>query len=105
MKWQEWHLPDPAPSEVRPRHTAVGATVVDTVSAPEKAEAARNEVAESIFSNPKSERIKRRIYSTRAEAKSEIFDYIEGSYNRARRHKRLDQLSTYEFERQRQTAL
>ena len=55
--------------------------------------------------NKKSERIKRRIYSTRAEAKSEIFDYIEGFYNRVRRHKHLDQLSLYEFERQRQTAL
>jgi tRNA U34 2-thiouridine synthase MnmA/TrmU len=62
-------------------------------------------VAESFLSNLKSERIKRRIYSTRAEAKSEIFDYIEGFYNRVRRHKHLDQLSPYEFERQRQTAL
>jgi putative transposase len=41
-----------------------------------------NAVAESCFSNLKSERIKMRIYSTRAEAKSEIFDYIEGFYNR-----------------------
>jgi putative transposase len=64
-----------------------------------------NAVAESFFSNLKSERIKRRIYSTRAEAKSEIFDYIEGFYNRVRRHKHLDQLSPYEFERQRQTSL
>ena len=35
-----------------------------------------NAVAESFFSNLKSEQIKKRIYSTRAEAKSEIFDYI-----------------------------
>ncbi len=34
-----------------------------------------------------------------------IFDYIEGFYNRVRRHKHLDQLSPYEFERQCQTAL
>ena len=33
------------------------------------------------------------------------FDYIEGFYNRVRRHKHLDQLSPHEFERQRQTAL
>ena len=39
------------------------------------------------------------------EAKSEIFDYIEGFYNRVRRHKHLDQLSPYEFEMKRQTAL
>ncbi|MGA0984926.1 MAG: IS3 family transposase, partial [Burkholderiaceae bacterium] len=55
--------------------------------------------------NLKSEQIKKRIYPTRAEAKSEIFDYIEGFYNRVRRHKHLDQLSPQEFERQRQTAL
>ena len=64
-----------------------------------------NAVAESFFSNLKSEQIKKRIYATRAEAKSEIFDYIEGFYNRIRRHKHLDQLSPHEFERQRQTAL
>jgi putative transposase len=39
-----------------------------------------------------------------AEAKSEIFDYIEGFYNRVRCHKHLDQISPQEFERQRQTA-
>lgn len=63
-----------------------------------------NAVAESFFSNLKSEKIKKQIYSTRAQAKSEIFDYIEGFYNRVRRHKHLDQLSPHEFER-RQTAL
>jgi len=63
-----------------------------------------NAVAESFFSSLKSERVKKRIYRTRAEAKSEIFDYIEGFYNRVRRHKHLDQLSPLEFER-RQTAL
>jgi hypothetical protein len=62
-------------------------------------------VAESFFSNLKSEQIKKRIYQTRAEAKSEIFDYIEGFYNRVRLHKHLDQLSPLEFERKRQTAL
>jgi putative transposase len=33
-------------------------------------------VAESFFSNLKSKKIKKRIYQTRAEAKSGIFDYI-----------------------------
>ena len=64
-----------------------------------------NAVAESFFSSLKSEQIKKRIYQTRAEAKSEIFDYIEGFYNRVRRHKHLDQLSPHEFERKRETAL
>ncbi len=49
--------------------------------------------------------IKKRIYNTRDEAGSEVFDYIEGFYNRVLRHKHLDQLSPHEFERQRQTAL
>jgi putative transposase len=53
----------------------------------------------------KREQMKKRIYQTRAEARSEIFDDIEGFYNRVRRHRRLDQLSPYEFARQRQTAL
>jgi putative transposase len=64
-----------------------------------------NAVAESFFIRLKSERVKKRIYQTRAEAKSEIFDYIDGFYNRVRRHKHLDQLSLHEFERQGQTAL
>ena len=40
-----------------------------------------NAVAESFFSNLKSEQIKKLIYSTRAQAKSDIFDYIEGFTN------------------------
>ena len=63
-----------------------------------------NSVTESFFSNLKSERIKKGIYSTRAEAKSANFDYIEGFYNRVRRHKHLDQISPPEFET-RKTAL
>ena len=62
-----------------------------------------NAVAESFFSSLKSELVKR-IFATRDQARSEIFDYIEGFYNRIRRHKHLKQLSPYEFER-RQTAL
>lgn len=57
-----------------------------------------NAVAESFFSNLKKERIKRHIYATRQDAKSDIFDYIEGFYNRVRRHSHLDQLSPLEFE-------
>ena len=30
MRWQEWHLPDPAPGEVRMRLTAVGVNFADT---------------------------------------------------------------------------
>ncbi len=58
-----------------------------------------NAVAESFFSSMKKERIRRRIYSTREEAKSDIFDYIEVFYNRKRRHNHVDQLSPMAFEK------
>jgi len=63
-----------------------------------------NAVAESFFSNLKSKEIKKRIYKTRQdrtgqEARSEVFEYIEGFYNPVRRHKHLDQLRPLEFER------
>ena len=57
-----------------------------------------NAVAESFFSSLKKERIKRRIYASRQEAKSDVFDYIEGFYNRVRRHSHLDQMSPHAFE-------
>lgn len=60
---------------------------------------------EPFFSSLQSEQIKKRIYPTRAEAKSEIFDHIAVVYNGVRRPKHLDQLSPHEFERQRQIAL
>ena len=57
-----------------------------------------NAVAKSSFSNLKKERIKQRIYATRQDAKSDVFDYIEGFYNRVRRHSRVGQLSPLAFE-------
>ena len=39
-----------------------------------------NAVAESFFQLLKRERIKRRIYATRDEARSDVFDYIEMFY-------------------------
>lgn len=58
-----------------------------------------NAVAESFFSSLKKERIRRRIYRTREEARSDVFDYIEVFYNRKRRHSHLGQVSPYEFEK------
>ena len=55
-------------------------------------------VAGSFFSSLKKERVKQRIYASRQEAKSDVFDYIEGFYNRVRRHSHLDQLSPLAFE-------
>jgi putative transposase len=57
-----------------------------------------NAVAESFFSSLKKERIRRRIYVSRQEAKADVFDYIEAFYNRVRRHSHLDQLSPLAFE-------
>jgi len=45
-----------------------------------------NAVVESFFGSLKEERIKQRIYSNRAAAASDVFDYIEMFYNPIRRH-------------------
>jgi len=58
-----------------------------------------NAVAESFFSALKKERIKSRIYPTRAAAASEVFDYIEMFYNPVRRHGAAGDLSPVEFEK------
>ena len=57
-----------------------------------------NAVAESFFSSLKKERIRRRIYVTRDDAKSDLFEYIESFYNRTRRHSHLGLLSPFAFE-------
>jgi putative transposase len=43
-----------------------------------------NAVAESFFQLLKRERIKRKIYTTRQDARDDVFDYIEMFYNRRR---------------------
>lgn len=58
-----------------------------------------NAVAESFFSSLKKEQVKQKIYATRAEAKSEIFEYIEVFYNRKRRHSYLNHMSPMAFEK------
>lgn len=52
-----------------------------------------NAVAESFFSSLKKERIRRRIYKKRNLAPADIFDYIDGFYNRVRRHSPLGGIS------------
>nr|WP_148214192.1 IS3 family transposase [Denitrovibrio acetiphilus] len=58
-----------------------------------------NAVAESFFQLLKRERIKRRIYKNREEARRDIFDYIEMFYNPIRRHGNNGYLSPVEFEK------
>lgn len=59
-----------------------------------------NAVAESFFQLLKRERIKRKIYRDREDARRDIFDYIEMFYNPIRRHGHAGNLSPVEFERQ-----
>ena len=53
-----------------------------------------NAVAESFFASLKKERIKKRIYNTRAMATIDVSDYIESFYNPQRRHSHLGGLTT-----------
>jgi hypothetical protein len=45
-----------------------------------------NAAMESFFSSLKIERIGRKVYRTRDDARSDVFDYIERFYNPRRRH-------------------
>jgi putative transposase len=62
-----------------------------------------NSVAESFFSSLffsslKKERVRGRVYGSREEARSDVFDYIEVFYNRQRRHGHLGGLAPMMFE-------
>ena len=59
-----------------------------------------NAVAESFFQLLKRERVKRKIYIDREEARRDVFDYIELFYNPKRRHSYANGLSPVEFEKQ-----
>jgi putative transposase len=55
-------------------------------------------VVESFFATLKTELVYLRRFQTRQEAKTEIFEYLEGFYNRQRQHSTLGYLSPVEFE-------
>ena len=57
-----------------------------------------NAPMESFFGTLKSERVHHRVYRTRAEARPDLFYYIEAFYNRRRRHSSLDYLSPEAYE-------
>lgn len=59
-----------------------------------------NAVAESFFQLLKRERIRRRIYADREEARRDVFNYIEMFYNPKRRHSHANDVSPVEFENQ-----
>jgi transposase InsO family protein len=57
-----------------------------------------NAVAESFFGTLKSELVHHAVYQTRPQAELDIFFYMEGFYNCARRHSTLGHLSPVTFE-------
>jgi transposase InsO family protein len=57
-----------------------------------------NAVMESFWGTLKNEWIHHQKYNTRAEAKTDIFEYIEGFHNTVRLHSTLGYLSPVEFE-------
>ena len=63
-----------------------------------KADCYDNAPMESFFHTLKTELVHHRQYATRAEAKRDIFAYIEGFYNRTRRHSAIGYMSPIEME-------
>lgn len=58
-----------------------------------------NAAMESFFSSLKTERIGKKVYRTRDDARADVFDYIERFYNTVRRHSTIGYLSPVEFEK------
>ena len=58
-----------------------------------------NAAMESFFSSLKTERIGKKVYRTRDDARADVFDYIERFYNTIRRHSTIGYVSPVEFER------
>lgn len=57
-----------------------------------------NSAMESFFSSMKTERMGRKVYRTRDQARADVFDYIERFYNPTRRHSTLGYRSPVQFE-------
>jgi putative transposase len=57
-----------------------------------------NAVAESFFSTLKAELVHRTDFVSRSHARAAVFEYIEGFYNRRRRHSALGYISPVEHE-------
>lgn len=58
-----------------------------------------NSAMESFFSSLKTERVGRKVYRTRNQARADVFDYIERFYNPKLRHSTIGYVSPAEFER------
>jgi len=73
-----------------------------TRSMSRKADCWDNAVAESFFKSIKAEEVYDATYNNGQQAEMAIFEYIEGFYNRNRRHSALNYLTIEEFEEQNQ---
>jgi putative transposase len=73
-----------------------------TPSTGSKGDCFDNAVCESFHASLKKELIYRHSWPTRAEARTAIFEYIEGWFNPRRRHSTLGYLSPAEYEHQHQ---
>jgi len=52
-----------------------------------------NAAMESFFSSLNTERVNRKVYRSRDDARADVFDYIERFYNSKRRHSTLGYLN------------
>ena len=75
---------------------SAGSTVVASMS--RKGNCWDNAIAESFFKTLKTEMVYHTRFETRAQARLEIFDYIEIWYNRKRRHSAIDYLTLVQVE-------
>lgn len=73
------------------------------VSMGSKGDAYDNAVAESFFATIKKELVHRQSWPTRRDLSSAVFEYIEGFYNRHRRHSTLGYLTPEEYEHKQTT--
>jgi putative transposase len=62
-----------------------------------------NAVTESFFATLECELLDRSRFATRSQARTAVFDFIEGFYNQRRRHSTLGYLSPAEYERRHPT--
>jgi putative transposase len=80
------------------RHALTQAGLVASMS--RKGNCYDNATMESFWSTLKLELVYRCNFASRSQARSQIFDYIEGFYNRHRAHSALDYRSPVDFETQ-----
>ncbi|MBB3956141.1 transposase InsO family protein [Novosphingobium sediminicola] len=55
---------------------------------------------DGVFFVAATERVRKKVYRSRDQARADVFDYIERFYNPIRRHSTLGYLSPIDFERQ-----